>query len=118
MKTFKLLLLLAGASLIGAGAQAVSGPQMEHLLGFEYGPEGLTFQVNSGGCSNKDSFVLIQKESYPLGVSLKRIRPDFCDAYLPFGTKLTYTWEELGWSTGEVRFIIENPLVSEYRIQR
>jgi hypothetical protein len=41
--------------------------------------------------------------------------PDFCDAYVPFGTRISYTYEELELEEGG-SFTILNPL-SNYRVR-
>ena len=89
----------------------------ETLKGFLVNGEGLTFQVESGGCTSKDDFELRQLETFPVQLELVRVNPDFCEAYLPYGTSLTYSWDELGMQDGS-EFILRNELQSSYRVFR
>ena len=38
-----------------------------------------------------------------------RTAPDYCEAYLPYGTRVTYTYEELGLGEG-AEFVITNEI--------
>jgi hypothetical protein len=92
--------------------------QAEPLLGLTYDPEGLEFQVPSTGCTEKAHFVM-QRLSPDSQTSsqllLIRTVPDFCDAYVPFGTRIFYTYDELKLEEDE-SFTILNPLHT-YRVR-
>jgi len=88
----------------------------EPILGLIYSGEGLEFQVSSTGCTEKAHFV-VQRLS-PEGqigsqLLLIRVVPDYCDAFVPFGTRITFSYEELGLEENE-SFTLLNPL-SGYR---
>ena len=91
--------------------------QAEPLLGLIYSGEGLEFQVPSTGCTEKSHFV-VQRLSPEGQISsqllLIRVVPDYCDAYVPFGTRISYSYRELGLEEGEP-FTLLNPL-SNYRV--
>jgi hypothetical protein len=88
------------------------------LLGLVYSGTGLEFQVPSTGCTEKPHFV-VQRLS-PEGrkttqLLLIRVVPDYCDAYVPFGVRIFYGYEELGLEEGDA-FTVLNPL-SRYRVR-
>jgi hypothetical protein len=84
-------------------------PALEALHGVLFGKNGIIFQVPSSGCTQKSDFDVIIQESYPLQLRLDRIHPDVCDAYLPLGKRIFFSYHELGLVSGsEVRVV--NPL--------
>lgn len=90
----------------------------EPLLGLSYSGEGLEFQVRSTGCTEKSHFVVqrLSPESQTTSqLLLIRVVPDYCDAYVPFGTRFSYSYEELGLEEGE-HFTLLNPL-SGYQVR-
>ena len=92
--------------------------QAEPLLGLLYSGEGLEFQVQSTGCTEKSPFV-VQRLSPEGQISsqllLIRVVPDYCDAYVPFGVRISYSYKELGLEEGEP-FRLLNSL-SNYRVR-
>ena len=83
----------------------------EELLGIQYDAKGVTFQVYSSGCTVKTHFELIMKETSPIVYTLKRVaHADFCNVWLPYGEKITYTYREMGLLEGS-KFIVSNPLM-------
>ncbi len=92
--------------------------QAEPLFGLTYSGEGLKFQVPSTGCTDKSSFVmqrLSPGSQTTTQLLLIRVVPDFCDAYVPFGTRIFYAYEELKLEEDD-SFTILNPL-SNYRVR-
>jgi len=65
------------------------------VIGFELSGKGLTLQVASGGCLTKDDFSVKVTKSLPPQISIVQTGRDFCDAYLPYGKKLTFSYAEL-----------------------
>lgn len=86
--------LLATALSAPAFAQATTGE--EPLLGAEVKAKGIEFKVPTGGCTSKENFGLETIERHPLTVRLFRIRPDYCEAFLPKGIKINFTFAEIG----------------------
>ena len=90
----------------------------EPILGMIYAPGKLEFQVRSTGCTEKDDFV-VQRFSLPSQTTpqllLVRTVEDFCDAFVPFGVRISFSYEELGLE-GEDRFTVLNPRAS-YRVE-
>ena len=90
--------------------------QAELLLGLRYSGEGIDFQVPSTGCTEKSHFV-VQRLSPESQISsqllLIRVVPDYCDAFVPFGVRIAFSYEELGLEEDEP-FTLLNPL-SSYR---
>jgi len=87
----------------------------EPLLGFLHDQNGVVFQVYSGGCTDKNSFVVehsvVDKEKV---ITLMRVRPDYCKAFFFFGTYVDFTYDELGIDRGE-QFSIQNLVVGSRR---
>lgn len=81
----------------------------EEILGVQYEAEGVTFQVTSSGCTSKEDFSFVVLESYPMGLVLTREKIDPCEAHVPFGTKIKYSYSELGFIPGS-EFKVLNPL--------
>ena len=98
-------------------------PKVEPLLGVLYRYGGIMFQVSSSGCTTKDDFKVEVLESYPLQLRLVRLQEDPCDAFLPLGTLIRFTFKELGMQPGDQLRVI-NPLgtvevpMRKVRIQR
>ena len=109
-KEFTMFLKSIFASLVATfSLSQANASTSESLLGVNTSSEGIEFQVYSGGCTKKQDFELLQLESFPVQLDLRRLNKDFCEAYLPYGTKILYTWDELGVSQG-TRFILRNDI--------
>ena len=76
------------------------------LQGFISNNTGFTIQVDSNGCTRKESFDLHLLESFPLQVHVTRKSEDQCRMYLAYGTQITYTYKELGLSSPQSFFIL------------
>lgn len=84
---------------------------VEHVYGMIYEPEGLTFQVQSTGCTEQEHFRMVRYQTSPAAVAellLIRIIPDFCDACVPFGETIFFSYKELGLELGQT-FSVLNP---------
>ncbi len=122
-----LLLLVMSSSLAMAGKGAHHEDEEPHeidglaepILGVIYSGKGLEFQVKSTGCTQKNHFV-VQRLSPEGSISsqllLIRVEPDYCDAYVPFGVRLSFTYDELGLQVDEP-FTLLNPL-SAYLVRQ
>lgn len=82
--------------------------QVEPIMGYSVDYEGITYQVSSGGCTKKEDFTVAQLESFPVQLQLVRHKMDFCEAFLPYGTTIKFTWAELGLGAGS-QATIANP---------
>lgn len=100
--------LFALYTLIGIPFSAFASTP-EKILGVSTNTEGISFQVFSSGCTDKDDFELLQLETHPLQIKLDRKTQDLCEAFLPYGVILKYTWAELGLQNG-TQFYISNKL--------
>ncbi len=103
-------ILLSVGVLFGLNGLAAANtgiPAPESIFGQLPDHSGLQFQVYSGGCSNKSDFEVRILESEPLQLELIRLNPDYCRAYLPYGVKIKFTWNEIGISAGE-KFTVKN----------
>jgi hypothetical protein len=83
----------------------------ETILGYTFGKTGITFQVETNGCTDKSSFEVEVEEpraDAPLVVKLLRIEGDECDEHHPYGKEITWSWEETGLYPGE-EFVLTNP---------
>jgi len=74
-------------------------PTVEILRGLIANHKGFTVQVDSNGCTNKESFEILILESHPAQIQFLRKGEDMCRVHQPYGTKLTYTYAELGLTT-------------------
>ena len=108
-RKFLTLMILSTLAAFSAFAQD------EKLLGFMANTKGMTFQVASGGCTSKASFRIDYLKSLPVQIMLVRTVEDFCEAYLPYGTELEFSWDELGLTKGE-EFVLANPINREMRV--
>lgn len=77
-------------------SQIAFAAEPEVLLGVTYDTEGITFQVKSGGCTDQKHFELLVYESMPMTAELIRRTEDLCEAAVPFGKKIRFTYKELG----------------------
>lgn len=82
-------------------ASGVGDSRSEALLGYEAKDDALIIRVKTNGCTDKRSFRVDASADAASAadpvyrVSLSRLRPDYCKAYLPEGEVLTWTLEEL-----------------------
>lgn len=88
--------------------------QLARIYGVQTGFEGVTFQVPSGGCTYKKDFQIGKQQARTTrGDSILKISlihtggNDTCEAFLPYGSNISFSWQELGLSTGSL-FVIEN----------
>lgn len=84
-------------------------PNVEPLMGLLIRYGGIVFQVASSGCTTKDDFQVEVLESFPLQLRLIRLQEDPCDAYLPLGTRIRFSYRELGIKSGDQLQVV-NPL--------
>src|SRR5262245_45470672 len=80
----------------GGPALAQKGTGEERVIAFTVVPVGIDFQVASGGCTHKVHFGLETVRVKPLTVRLVRLTPDYCEAYLPKGVTIRFSFAELG----------------------
>lgn len=89
-------------------------PTEEHLLGVKRVEGGLEFQVQSGGCTERDDFYFnIEKENMGNDlylIQMIRKTPDSCEAYVPKGVVIFVPFSELNIPDGSSYQII-NPLM-------
>lgn len=98
MKTTAILAGLAasGIAILSSKGHAQNRAGEEVVLGAEANSRYLEFQVRSGGCTRKAHFGVETISQKPLTVRLLRLRPDYCEAYLPEGEKIRFTYAEIG----------------------
>lgn len=102
-------IILSASILYSPLVQSYSG-NPENILGYVTDEAGIIFQVPSGGCTDRKSFVIKQArvDSVRL-ISLERVRPDACLALFPHGIKFRVTYDELRIQMNE-RFRVQNEL--------
>lgn len=107
MRNHILIILLAIAS--GRTVHATTSGSPEKILGYQPSKSGVTFQVTSGGCTQREDFTAEVKRSQTDVTELTfiRIRPDNCHPFLPTGIRFRLSYDELGLASGE-RFIVKN----------
>lgn len=84
---------------------------LEELMGVVIAQRGIVFQVFSNGCTDKEDFRVDVVESIPLEVRLIRVEPDPCRGFLPLGTRLRFSYKELGIQREETLRVV-NPLAT------
>jgi hypothetical protein len=82
--------------------------RLEEILGIQIRRHGLVFQVPSSGCTDKTDFEVDVFEGSVLRVLLIRPRPDPCRVVEPLGTKVHFSYRELGLEPSE-EFVVINP---------
>jgi hypothetical protein len=97
-KSLALLIFLSTASIAKAASE------VDSILGFSVDSEGITYQVISGGCTKKADFNvnLTVNQNQRIELKLLRNKQDFCEAYLPYGTNIKFSWTELGLKAGSM----------------
>ena len=103
------LLFLFSCSGPSVATAAIPSEGVEHIIGYLIDNEGIIFQVASGGCTEKEHFKVYILKSLPVQVQLIRQKKDHCEAFIPYGVKLHFTYEEMGLSAYR-QFKIANPL--------
>ena len=73
----------------------------EQVLGFMIDDIGISFQVETSGCTSKADFRVKLTWAEPRHLDLIRVRPDPCDAVIPYGTRIFFSWEEMGLKLGD-----------------
>lgn len=107
MKTLLIILVFA----LELTAQAIE-TRIEPLLGNSVGTSGVKIQVESGGCTYKDSFVVKRRldvKSQVTQLLFQRVLADTCESYRPAGKSIHFSYEELQLERGQ-SFQIANPL--------
>ena len=82
-----------------------------HIMGLIIRRNAIVFQVPSSGCTTKGDFKVDVLESYPVQLRLIRLNDDPCDAYEPLGTRIRFTYRELGIHRGQ-QIRVVNPLAT------
>ena len=71
------------------------------ILGAVCDRTSITFQIASGGCTSKETLAIRKlTDKSPFKLDLVRTKPDNCEAYLPNGMGVRYTYSELGLESG------------------
>jgi hypothetical protein len=81
------------------------------LKGLSRDAEGISIRVSSGGCTDKTTIVAVQLEKFPVQVRFERIEEDVCEAHMPDGVLLKYSYSELGLSP-DAKIVVLNPVVN------
>ena len=99
---------LAGA-LITSPFTTAEGTK-EVLMGFDVLPNSIELHVASGGCTAAESFnINVDKSAIPYSVTVLRVQPDFCEAHIPDGIKVSFDRAAVGLD-GKVEFILTNKI--------
>ena len=102
--------LLAGCVIVDADEHMRAEWNDDHaygeLMGVDVNASAITARVTSNGCTTKE-FVAADVDktgSNRFAVGFYRARQDYCEAYMPDGVELSWTFAELGIPDGaEVR---------------
>ncbi len=90
-----------------------NGAKIEKIFNYTIGSGGIAFQVNSGGCTDKNNFrIETASDEGQTKLTLVRTTPDYCKARIPGGTLIIYSFEELNLDPN-VQYKIENPVDPE-----
>lgn len=120
MKSLIALLLLAGTWTAYSQEIVNSNvPRIETIYGLIFTGDTLQIQVESNGCTARESF-MVEKLTDPQGNVAKllivRNHPDWCRAYLPAGVTVEFSKEDLGLD-GEINVHIQNPFGYNPRLE-
>jgi hypothetical protein len=87
-------LIIAILTILGLSAKAEN---FEKILGYTYNDSGIELQVMTGGCTSKSSF-RVQRfiTNDRLSFGFQRVAYDGCLALIPYGTKINFSYGELG----------------------
>jgi hypothetical protein len=95
---------------MGAGyaANAEPGWREAQVLGFSTGPNGIAFQVPTGGCLTKDDFAIrvFRQSGGPTLLQLLLAKADRCRMAVPYGKIIRFSYDEIGIAMGESFMII------------
>lgn len=87
-------------------------PTLESLYGDFFNEAGVSIQVFSGGCTDKESFAILKESSRGVQqIYFYRVKPDLCKAYYKYGRFVNFTYSDLGLTKSD-RFKIMNPRVT------
>lgn len=102
------MLVLASIFFLSYQASA-NGPYLEKIMGYQPGNNSLSFQVRSGGCTQKSDFEIqvVPRDNRASEVYLYRIHKDPCLSFLPTGTHIKFSLDEIGLAHGQ-SFVIKN----------
>lgn len=104
------LILLSGFAVIADEIVYSNVPRVETIYGMSYSNNGLRIQVESNGCTSKDSFMVLKEMSADglAHVVFVRTRPDWCRGFVAEGAFIEFSNSDLGLSDREgVR--VDNP---------
>lgn len=88
-------------------SEVPEGAAYEHLYGLVIKDEGIEVRVASGGCTAPEHFAFYVDPGSVQELLIVRTTPDTCEAELPEGELLHFTWEQLGVTSERVR--VANP---------
>ncbi|HEX7673112.1 MAG TPA: hypothetical protein VF412_03020 [Bdellovibrio sp.] len=95
-------MLLLSSLIFWASFHAEAYEMKEGLMGYMTRPDGIEIQVQSGGCTRKEDFKITTEDFQAFKeLTLYRTRPDECLAFVPWGTVLFFSHQELGLKSGE-----------------
>jgi len=111
----RLLTKICLSAWLFAHSHAICALTSERILGVEITTFGVTYQVKSNGCTTKDNFRIRALNSSPLQIELLRNKTDNCKITLALGTKISYTYAELGLKAGQ-KFRLTNFLAQNSQV--
>lgn len=87
----------------------VAEGQIEPIHAAAIAQDQAVFWVSSNGCTRKDDLTVVVRRSGDASViTLRRIKEDRCEAILPQGVEMRWSFDELGLAPG-ARVTVENP---------
>lgn len=109
MKTLLVILLLSS----NLAAHEIAN-RIEPLLGVHVDSTGIEIQVESGGCTHKNSFAVkkrLNQRYQVVQLLFLRVEADTCEANWPAGRKIFFSYEDMQLQGGE-SFQVTNPLAT------
>lgn len=88
-------------------SEVPEGAAIESLYGVMIHDEGIEMRVASGGCTAPEHFAFYVDPGAVQELLIVRTTPDDCEAELPDGELLHFTWAQLGVTSDRVR--VANP---------
>lgn len=79
---------------------SVNAFEIEKIMGVTIDGNGITYQVETHGCTHKNDFQIEKTPSNindrpSFSLTLKRVISDRCRMYVPYGTFIFYSWDDL-----------------------
>ena len=98
-----------GGENVSVNVTRSDAPPAEAIREARFADGGLVVRVDSNGCTQASDFEIAVADNTPTEITLRRTKPDLCQALVPDGVELRWTYADLGLEPGAPARIL-NPL--------